>query len=213
MTASTLPVLPLPHPHILLPASRLALPVDRTTGLALLDLLAESEPLLAAVPVVPAAEDRPDTFKLNEWGAAARILRLVKTTSPRKPEQTYVVTLEAAAPARVRIVSPPTLKSPTPGKLLTLDVQYPSQVSTPAPALVESFRSAAIGLLDRLGKDSAQPVKKETWTRLIGMVEDMSSQRALWMADVLVSTAIPDYNDRLGARSLHSDDYGVLTNE
>lgn len=199
MSSTTLPVLALAHPLILLPASRLVVPVDRSTGLALLDLLSEAEPLLAAVPVVPSPDKRASAYTLNEWGTAARILRLIKNPSARRPDQLYLVTLEAVTPSRVRLSSLPTLASSSPGKLLHLSVEYPPPGEGPSPAMVEPFRSAALALLDRLAKDTAQTSKRDSWTRLAGMVEDMSTQRALWMADVLVATTIPDYNDRLGA--------------
>ncbi|KAG1895176.1 glycoside hydrolase superfamily [Suillus fuscotomentosus] len=51
-------------------------------------------------------------------------------------------------------------------------------------------------ILDRLSKDSAQPQRKDDWLRAAA-IEDISEQRAAWMADVLVAAVSPQYPDKL----------------
>ena len=74
MSKTTLPVLALPHPLILLPTGRITFPVSKSIGEALLALVRDSDdqPLVAAVPLTA-----PEA-SLYQWGTASRIVRLIK---------------------------------------------------------------------------------------------------------------------------------------
>jgi len=77
-------------------------------------------------------------------------------------------------------------------------VVYPSAEGTPSRETVEAFKGAALSLLERLAKDSIQPQRKEDWLKVAAVVEDISEQRAAWIADVLVAAISGQYGDKLG---------------
>lgn len=126
-TSSRLPILPLPHPLILLPASRITIPIPKDLGDALLALIEQSDalPVVAAVPTHPSdanggmggpngsptqnnsalvnGDAQGLGGQLAEWGTASRILRLVKPPA-RNPRQSYLVSLHGLT--RVRLLAP-----------------------------------------------------------------------------------------------------------
>ncbi|KAJ7270923.1 ATP-dependent protease La [Mycena rebaudengoi] len=190
MTSSKLPVLPLLPPTILLPASRLTLPVSNEVGEALVTLIEESDalPVIAAVPFSSEA----DSTSLAEFGTAARILRLVRPPG-RNNRQSYLLTLHGLT--RVHLVKP---YSPDPENAFEpRDVQYPPTEKVPAHKVVELFRQSALRLLDRLARDSGQQTRRDGYHKIARMLEDITDARAAWMADILVGTIATSFSDKL----------------
>ncbi|KAG2121305.1 ATP-dependent protease La [Suillus clintonianus] len=185
MGSPKLPVLLLPHPLILLPTARLTLPISRSLADAIISHLDDSDAVLAALPL-PA----PDSPSEVTYGTAARVVRLVR---PRNLTQQYLLSLHGVA--RVRLPSP--IQIDQLECLPIHNVVYPSSEGTPSRDTVESFKDAALILLDRLAKDSLQQQRKDDWLRVAAIVEDISEQRAAWMADVLVAAVSPQYPDKL----------------
>ncbi|KAH7927222.1 ATP-dependent protease La [Leucogyrophana mollusca] len=194
MPSPRLPVLSIAHPLILLPTARLTIPISRTLADAVLALLDDSDaaqPVLAAVPI-PAPED-PEFHHPVTSGTAARVVRLVR---PRAG-QPYLLSLHGLT--RIRLVDPvhPST-APTPDALPDHAIQYSNgEGGTPRPQTVEAFKDAALRMLDRLATDSVQPQRKDDWMKVAAMVEDISDERAAWMADVLVAAVSGHYPDKL----------------
>ncbi|KDQ24068.1 hypothetical protein PLEOSDRAFT_1048574 [Pleurotus ostreatus PC15] len=192
MSSSKLPVLPLVHPLVLLPASRISLPVPTKVGEALLSLIDNSDslPIVAAVPT-------SSTNQLAEWATAARVLRLVKPPA-RNPRQPYLVSLHGLT--RVQLKAPlPILDASS--VLLAHDITYPPTENLPTREVVDKFKTAALRLLDRLARDSVQQARKDGYHKIAGMLEDITDARAAWMADVLAGTVGGEYEDRLAILS------------
>lgn len=203
--ATILPILPLPYPLILLPAARVTIPVSKDLGEAILTLIEESEslPIVAAIPVTSPTPDvhitplpTNTTPVLAKWGVAARILRLVKPPA-RNPRQPYLVSLHGLN--RIRLDTNVNIHVPT-THLTPHPVEYPppDSDSVPPRALVDKFKDSALRLLDRLARDSVHQSRKEGYLKIANMMEDITDQRAVWMADVLVGSINGDYNDKLG---------------
>jgi ATP-dependent Lon protease len=208
MTPSKLPVLPLPHPIVLLPASRFTLPLSREAGESILALIEQSDalPVVAAVPITNPPSPTPEDPVFSEWGTATRILRLVKPPA-RNPRQPYLVSLHGLT--RIRLTSPITV---TNGKeqpnsalgphLVIHDIEYPPTEKTPSREAVEKFRESALRLLDRLARESIQQSRKDGYYKIASMLDDITYARAPWMADVLVGSINVEYSDKLGTRSI-----------
>ena len=77
-------------------------------------------------------------------------------------------------------------------------VAYPPADTIPSHETVEAFKDAALRLLDRLAKDSVHAQRKDEWLKVASMVDEISDQRAAWMADVLVAAISGQYADKLG---------------
>ncbi|KAJ7035622.1 ATP-dependent protease La [Mycena alexandri] len=191
MTSSKLPVFALPHPTVLLPGSRITLPVTNEVGEALVTLIEESDtlPVVAAVPV---ASDTNQTA-LAECGTAARILRLVRPPG-RNSRQSYLLTLQGLT--RVRLLTP---YVPTPDDaFVPWDIQYPPTAKeVPSRKIVDAFKQSALRLLDRLARDSGQQIRRDGYNKISGMLEDVTDARAAWMADILVGTVNAPFADKL----------------
>ena len=193
MAPSTLPVLPLPHPIILLPAARITLPLKQSLGEHIVSLVDESdsELVIAAVPT-------------NQWGTAARIVRILRPP-PRNPRQQYLVTLQGLT--RIYLKSPLVLnnnnQSRSVDSLVIHPVEYPDTNGVPSSESVEVFKGAALRLLDRLAKDASQLSRKEGWLKVSAMVEDISDSKASGMADVMVAAINGEYSDKLGTSIQH----------
>lgn len=199
MASSKLPVLVLPHPLILLPTSRFTVPVSQSIGEAILALIDESDalPVLAAVPLVhPPSEDKSTV--LSEWGTAARVLRMVRPTA-RNPRQPYLVSLHGLTRIRLVAASKDSLPSERAADLSLQEIEYPPTERIPSKETVDKFRHSALRLLDRLARDSTQHSRKENYHKIASMLEDITSSRAPWMADVLVGSIDGEYADKLGA--------------
>jgi ATP-dependent Lon protease len=198
MLPSTLPILALPHPQILLPAARISLPLNRDQGdqfLAFLDTPNDDQPpLIAAVPIT--SPDSPDT--VSQWGTTARIVRLVRPPL-RNPRQPYVVTLQGLT--RIRLKSP-FAHDGNKNVLVERAVEHPDTNGVPSRESVEAFKGAALRLLDRLAKDASQLARKEGWLKVSAMVEDISESKASWMADVMVAAVNGEYSDKLSTSPL-----------
>ncbi|KAI0790959.1 Lon protease C-terminal proteolytic domain-containing protein [Abortiporus biennis] len=196
MAKSSLPVVVLPHPLVLLPSARITLPVQRSTGEALMSLVqdAETQPVIAAVPVTsPSAS-------LHEWGTAARITRLIRPPA-RNPKQPYLLTLQGLH--RVRVLEQ---GDTTFGTLPEYYVEHPPTDKVPSMESVVKFRAAALKLLDHLSRDTNSQSKKDTYTKVANMLEDMSDSGAPWMADVMVSSVNGEYADKLEILSTSDPD-------
>ncbi|KAJ7257947.1 ATP-dependent protease La [Mycena haematopus] len=191
MAASKLPVLPLPHPTILLPGSRITLPVTNEVGEALVELIEQSDalPVVAAVPV---ASDTNHT-NLANCATAARILRLVRPPG-RNSRQSYLLTLHGLT--RVHLLTP---YVPDPDNaFIPWDVQYPpSSKEVPSRKVVDTFKQSALRLLDRLARDAGKQIRRDGYLKISGMLEDITDARAAWMADILVGTVNASFADKL----------------
>jgi len=100
---STLPLVVLPHPLILLPGARATFPITHKLADALIRLIDSSltSPVLAAVPLV----QHEGSSSLNRWGVTANITRFVR---PRlHSNESYLLTLTGTA--RIRLPNPPPL--------------------------------------------------------------------------------------------------------
>lgn len=191
-SGSTLPVLALPHPLILLPTGRITIPVSKVVGEALLALVRESDeqPLVAAVPQTASPE-----AALYPWGTASRIVRLIRPATGNL-RQHYLLSLNGIA--RVRVLdSNPDLPVVNTG-ITYRKVEYPSAGGVPSPESAVKFKAAALKLLDQLAKDTTQQAKRDSYTKVAGMVEEVTPARAAWMADVMVASINGEYADKLG---------------
>ncbi|KIJ60939.1 hypothetical protein HYDPIDRAFT_177239 [Hydnomerulius pinastri MD-312] len=211
MSSSRLPVLPLHHPLILLPTARLTIPISRALAdnlLAILDDSDAGQPVLATIPIpAPVDVNSPHAVSLEVptaanglpiHGTAARVVRLVRPrtlASPGSPRQPYLLSLHGLA--RIRLTQPLELDPATFDSLPEHTVTYPAVDLTPSRETVEAFKDAALRLLDRLAKDSVPTQRKDDWLKVASMVEDISDQRAAWMADVLVAAITGQYADKL----------------
>ncbi|KAF9528747.1 ATP-dependent protease La [Crepidotus variabilis] len=205
MATSKLSVLALPHPLILLPASRFTMPVSKEIGETILGLIEESDalPIVAAVPLTNASNSGHEKGEaaLSDWGTAARVLRLVKPPA-RNPRQPYMVSLHGLT--RVRLINTSAHKKPSSEDLLQMpvhDVEYPPTEKIPTPESVSKFKQCALKLLDRLAKDSLQQSRKEGYTKIAEMLDDITPARTPWMADVLIGSINGDYSDKLAILS------------
>lgn len=210
MATSTLPLLALPHPLILLPTSRFTVPVTKDIGDAILDLIDHSDalPVVAAVPLTQPPNNNqlqdtdspqyPPQQSLAEWGTAARVLRLVKPPA-RNPRQPYLVSLHGLT--RVRLIHIHENKDKLQhlvDSLPSFDVEYPPTEKVPNKETIDRFKQAALRLLDRLARDAVQPARKEGYNKIANMLDDIADARTPWMADVLVGSINTDYADKLG---------------
>jgi ATP-dependent Lon protease len=190
-SGSTLPVLALPHPVVLLPTGRITFPVSKAVGEALLAKVRESDeqPLVAAVP-----QTAPEA-SLYQWGTASRILRLIKPTT-NNMKQYYLLTLNGITRVRILDSNPdrPVLNT----GIVYRKVEYPTASGAPSPETAVKFKAAALKLLDQLSKDTTQQTKKDSYNRAMATVEEASSTRAPWVADVIVSSINGEYADKLG---------------
>ncbi|CAA7262193.1 unnamed protein product [Cyclocybe aegerita] len=197
MATSKLPILALPHPLILLPASRFTMPVSKEIGETLLTLIEESDalPIVAAIPITnPPSE--PVLPVLSEWGTAARVLRLVKPPA-RNPRQPYLVSLHGLT--RVRLINLSTKKVNLEDlqQVHMRDVEYPPTEQVPSREAAQKFKQSALRLLDRLAKDSLQQSRKDGYNKIANMLDDITDARTPWMADVLIGSVNGEYNDKL----------------
>lgn len=213
---TSLAVIPLAHPVILLPAARVTVSVSRNLGEHLLALFDESEaqPVVAAVPLITNQTTDNHNHKtdsnpvLSEWATAARVIRIVRPP-PRNPRHPFFVTLQGLS--RIHLTHPAT----QPAKpfaagtyldsLLTHTVEYLDDADSELPTHenVEVFKAASLRLLDRLAKDALQPTKRDAWVKVAAMVEDVEEHRAAWLADVLVAAVNGEYEDKMGECQFH----------
>ncbi|KAG9310983.1 hypothetical protein JVU11DRAFT_8861 [Chiua virens] len=204
-------VLPLRYPLLLLPTARLTVPISRALAdnlLAILDDSDAGQPVLAAVPVpVPVEPTNGEVAPVlpsvtvdappPTHGVAARVVRLVRARTVGSPVSRYPYLLYLHGLTRIRLLQPLDLDPSNLDSLPQHAVAYAPADTIPSHETLDAFKGAALRLLDRLAKESVQAQRKDEWLKVASMVEDMSDQRAAWMADVLV-TAIPgQYMDKL----------------
>lgn len=195
MSSTTLPVLALPHPLILLPTARVTIPVQRLIGEELLSLVqhAEDQPLIAAVPLT-----FPDA-SLNSWGTAARIVRLIRPPA-RNQKQPYLLTLQGIS--RIRIIEDThTICSDSSDGIVERRVEYPEPEGTPAMESIIKFKVAALRLLELLAKDTSQQTKRDAYRKIADMLENTADGKVANMADLLVASVNGEYADKLGELS------------
>ncbi|KDR78343.1 hypothetical protein GALMADRAFT_138444 [Galerina marginata CBS 339.88] len=198
MATSRLSILALPHPLILLPASRFTMPVSKEIGETLLALIEESDalPIVAAIPITSSSMPDNTDPPLSEWGTAARVLRLVKPPA-RNPRQPYLVSLHGLTRVRLIHMSKHKLTADDLLRMPAHDVEYPPAEKVPSPEAVEKFKQSALRLLDRLAKDSVQQSRKEGYNKIANMLDDITDARTPWMADVLLGSVNGEYSDKL----------------
>ncbi|KAF7294422.1 Lon protease-like protein [Mycena kentingensis (nom. inval.)] len=195
--ATKLPVLPLPHPTILLPGSRITLTVERELGEALVALVEESDalPVIAAIP-------QTETNEFALFGTASRILRLVRPPNSGRRQlqnQSYLLTLHGLT--RVRLTAPFT--GDPDHSLIPVEIQYPvTTKQVPSRKAVELFKQSSHRLLDRLAQDSGQQIRRDGYGKISAMLEDVTDARAAWMADILVGTVNASFADKLSILSI-----------
>ncbi|KAJ7113702.1 ATP-dependent protease La [Mycena crocata] len=197
MATSKLPVLPLPHPTLLLPGSRITLPVSNQVGEALVGLIEESD-ALPVIAAVPAASDTNLT-SLAECGTAARILRLVRPPG-RNSRQSYLLTLHGLTRVRLLVPFVPGAEN----DFVPWDIQYPpTEKDVPSRKVVDTFKQSALRLLDRLARDSGQQIRRDGYQKISGMLEDITDARAAWMADILLGTVNASFTDKLAILAIN----------
>ncbi|KAH9916210.1 Lon protease C-terminal proteolytic domain-containing protein [Fomitopsis serialis] len=193
MSSQALPVIPLTYPLLLLPTARITIPVNNAAGELLLELVQEVDtpPVVAAVPV-PSA----DASTLHDWGTAARIVRVVRPprSLARDTHRPYLLTLQGLA--RVHLPEADSPRERIDG-LAERVVEYPNAEGTPSAELAATFKAAAIKLLDRLARDAPNDSKRDFYVKLSNMVDEVTAQRAPWLADMLVSSLNAEYADKI----------------
>ena len=213
---SRLPLIPLPYPLILLPSARLTIPIPNNQADALIRLFNSSiaNPVFAAVPFV----QHDGTTSLHEWGVTARIARFVRPRA--QSDEPYLLTL--AGITRIRLTSTNTDTSPStnnnsnttgastgtsnasssnslPLPRVTVIHSAPDSESPPAPDMVQDFKVAAIRLLERFAQDTSQSARKrESWARIVHVVDETEQDKAAALADAIVSAVGAEHPDKLG---------------
>ncbi|TFK82017.1 ATP-dependent protease La [Polyporus arcularius HHB13444] len=199
MSRSTLlPVLTLPNPTVLLPTARIQLSLDEDVGTRLIELVQRSEVQLV-IGTVPCTS--PTT--IHPWGTAARVVRVVRPIS-RASQRVYHVTLHGLS----RIHFPDTTPGPfAPNELIELRAEYPPADGPPSPESIAPFRAAASKLLDSLAQDATQQSRRDVYVKISHMIEEVSDDRAPWMADVIVAGINKvEYADKLAYLSAAGSD-------
>lgn len=178
MSNSTLPVISLAYPLVLLPTARIAVPVHMTVGEMLLQGAQDSEtqPVVAAVPT-----SSSDNYIPHDWGCAARIVRIIR---PPKSlglgkSRPYLLTLHGLS--RVHLPEK-TTRSRLDGRAEHI-VEYATGEGVPSVEAATTFKTAALQLLDRLSKDVPSEPKRDFYSKLAAMVDEVSNERTAWMAD------------------------------
>lgn len=209
-----LSILPVEQPILLLPGTRLSLPVSKDQARSIITLVQENAErgnstgnILGVTPVVIGEGGKLQ--KYNLWGCSARIVRLTRP-SPLQPSQLFTLSLQGLT--RFSLVSEPSLSTKdVTGPLKKLHVSYPPLDSDlpPKNETVEVFKAAALKLLDRLAQEAANTVttgssnKRGAWLKLIEMVQDVTEERVASFADVMVGAINGEFSDKLGEKSLN----------
>ncbi|KAJ4480993.1 ATP-dependent protease La [Lentinula aciculospora] len=191
-----LAILPLPYPIILLPASRVTVPLSAEVGEALLALFEanDSLPVVAAVPAV----DTSVNASAVQYGTAARVLRLVRPPLGRsslegeRQSQVYLASLHGLT--RVCLeerydhdkATKMALNSTAP-KLLMRRISYPSSfmlkdsvdfkseipVHVQARESIVKFKAAALRVLQHMAQSSQQQARKDAFYKIAAMLEEL----------------------------------------
>lgn len=144
---SKLPVLPLTYPLIILPGSRITIPITHETATALFALIDSSggladdndedgtRAMIAAVPIT----SNDQNAELSEFGCCCRILKLIRPASRSQPRQPYLLSLSALT--RISMATVPSAAALLP----RVEVKYPdTDISEPSPDDLEAFKRAAV---------------------------------------------------------------------
>ncbi|KDQ11191.1 hypothetical protein BOTBODRAFT_57522 [Botryobasidium botryosum FD-172 SS1] len=188
----SLPILPLGHPNILIPAARISFPIPESLASPIIQLLHDGNDLVGAVPVVAAATpSEKDVYQA--YGCLAKVVRLVRP-GLLQASQPYTLVLQGLARFRL---SPP---FPSPSALLpACPVTYAqphltSPAHIPSDQIASNFQLAALRLIDTLsaGKGSRTIKQQDTWRSIKTMIEHSagSPEKLAWTADLLFG-AIP----------------------
>lgn len=195
MTTSNvqLPVIPLPHPQVLLPNGRVSLLISRAVGDHLLSLVEESNgpTIVAAIPIVTPPTGASDPV-LSEYGVTAKVVRLGPSPNGHS-EHAYYLTI--AGLARIHLPHGLHLTTAQLNALTHCAAEYPPDGLAPSRITLESTKAAAINLLDKLSKSGP---KKEYWFRMMHFVEGIDDSRIVWLADAMASAIDAEFNDKLG---------------
>lgn len=187
---SKLAILPLPYPIILLPASRVTVPLSTEVGEALLALFEKNESL----PIVAAV---PSNSSPVQYGTAARVLRLVRPPLGRSSlesgerQRVYLASLHGLT--RVRLDEPydhekqanKAFDSAIP-KLVIQKISYPSSfqlkdsaAGSEVPVQVQArdsiikFKAAALRVLQHMAQNSQQQARKDAFYKIAAMLEEL----------------------------------------
>jgi len=195
MTSSDaqLPVVPLPHPQVLLPNGRISLLVSRNIGDHLLSLVEESsEPtIVAAIPIVTPPTGASDPV-FSDYGAAARIVRLGRSSN-NHDEHAYHLTI--AGIARLHLPRGLHLTATQLNTFTYCPIEYPISGTHPTRLTLEATKAAAVNLLDKLSKSGP---RRDYWSRMMHFVEGIDNSRVVWLADAIASAVEAEFNDKLG---------------
>lgn len=212
---SHLPLIPLPHPLILLPSARLTFRIPNNQADALIHLSNSSitnPPIFAAVPFV----QHDGTTSLHEWGVTARIIRFLRPRA--QSDDPYLLTLVGITRIRLINTGANDTSSSTnnaaastgagagtsdalsyPLRRVTVVHSPPDAESPPAIDIVQDFKAAAIRLLERFAQDASQSARKrEMWARIAHVVDETESDKAAALADPIVSAVNAEHADKLG---------------
>lgn len=188
--SSSIPVLTLPQPLVLLPTARLQLFLEEHVGLKLVDLVQHSGAHLV-IGTAPCAS----SYEVHSWGTGARVVRVVRTVS-RSPDKAYQVTLHGLS--RLHYPDPQSGGPFRPNDLVELNVERPEADVPPSQEAVAAFRTAATKLLEHLARDANHQSRRDVYVKISHMLEEVSDDRTPWMADVIVAGINKlDYNDKL----------------
>ncbi|KAI0830162.1 ATP-dependent protease La [Trametes gibbosa] len=187
---SSISVLTLPQPLVLLPTARLQLFLDDNVGSNLVDLVQRSGPQLVVGTAACAAPS-----EVYPWGTGARIVRVVRTVS-RSSDKAYQVTLHGLS--RLHYPDAQSRAPFSPNDLVELSVERPPADVSPSQEAVAGFRAAATKLLEHLAQDANHQSRRDVYVKISHMLEEVSDDRTPWMADVIVAGINKlDYNDKL----------------
>ncbi|KAK7441801.1 hypothetical protein VKT23_016463 [Stygiomarasmius scandens] len=195
-----LPVLPLPYPYILLPASRVTIPLPSDVGEALLALVEKSDtlPIVAAVPATNASSQP----SFARYGTAARVLRLVQppsTSRRNKQPQIYLaslhgltrVCLEGGYDQELQVLRQPVTPSQRPN-LAIQPISYPSTAqitdtkgtdtsdttAVPSRDAIIKFKMTALKVLQYLAQSVQQQARKDAYLKIAAMLEELKDDVA-----------------------------------
>ena len=188
-----LPVIPLPHPQVLLPNGRISLLVSRNIGDHLLSLVEESSDptIVAAVPIVTPPTGASDPV-LSDFGVVAKVIHLGPSSTDRS-EHAYHLTI--AGLLRIHLPHGLRLTADQLGTLNYCAVEYPSSGTKPACTTLEATKAAAVNLLDKLARSGP---RKDYWSRMMHFVQGIDNSRIVWLADAMSSAIDAEFNDKLG---------------
>jgi ATP-dependent Lon protease len=122
--------------------------------------------------------------------------------SPLQPSQPFLLSLQGIsrfqfADSHHGAVSLKDIR----GELRRFPIIYPPEdhKQPPSPETTRVFKEAAITLLNRLNIDAGDSsVKKEAWSKLSELIEEVGEDKACWYADVMVGAVNGEYVEKLG---------------